>query len=250
MVCKRLFPKYSNSDKRGPRGIQIHWTAGYTVKSATNTLANKGLSYSILIGEDGKGYQITNLDRRAAHAGCTDRFQGVIFGMNGKAMGISYVGGIEGGTLVSRSAGYLRTWEDWQTEEKIVPWCPKGTYYNSEGITSCSDKEVTNPKHKVDAKGQIFRPKDQWESLVDSILMMKVKYPRMLWLTGHNFTCSGKSDPGLGFPWDKLIRDLKARGWNKEDADDDPYVVTDWTNNCPGGYTKEGKCKTKVMVRQ
>ena len=222
------WPKYSNSDKRGPRGIQIHWTAGWTTKSATKTLGKRGLCYSILIGEDGKAYQITNLDKKGAHAGCVSKDTACHQGMNSKALGISYVGGIEGGSKISRNAGYLRTWDDWQTAEKTVPWCPKGTKYNSEGITSCSDKEATDPNHQISSRGYTFRPKDQWDSLVDSILMMKVKYPRMQWITGHNFTNSGKSDPGLGFPWDKLVRDLKEKGWNEEDADDDPYIVTQW----------------------
>jgi len=223
------WPEYSNANgKRGPKGIQIHWTAGWTTKSATSTLAKRGLAYNILIGEDGKAYQITNLDKKGAHAGCVDSGTACHQGMNSKSLGISYVGGIEGGSKISRNAGYLRTWDEWQTEEKTVPWCPKGTKYNSEGITSCSDKEVTDPDHQISSRGYTFRPKDQWDSLVDSILMMKVKYPRMQWITGHNFTNSGKSDPGLGFPWDKLVRDLKEKGWNKEDADDDPYIVTQW----------------------
>jgi N-acetyl-anhydromuramyl-L-alanine amidase AmpD len=244
------YPKYSGTDERGPKGIQIHWTAGYTTKSAIDTLGSKGLAYSILIGEDGPAYQISNLERSTYHAGCTSGCPRCKGGMNQKALGISYVGGIEAGSKVSANAGYLRTWEDWQTEEKIVPWCPNGTIWNSEGITSCSDKEVTSGKHKPSAKGKVFRPKDQWESLVDSILMMKVKYPRMQWLTGHNFTCSGKSDPGLGFPWDKLIRDLKARGWNETDADDDPFVVTEWPNDNPGGPKSKGDTSKGIVETQ
>ncbi len=222
------WPKYSGSEERGPKGIQIHWTAGWTLKQTTTVLANRGLAYSILIGEDGKAYQITNLDKKGAHAGCVSDTVACHRGMNSKSLGISYVGGIEGGTERSINNGYLRTWEDWQTESKTVPFCPKGTKKNKEGIASCSDTEATDPYDVVSSRGRVFKPKGQWESLVDSILMMKVKFPRMQWITGHNFTNAGKADPGIGFPWDKLVRDLKTRGWNKEDADDDPIIVTEW----------------------
>ena len=128
-------------------------------------------------------------------------------------------------------AGYVRTWEDWQAEEKTVPFCPNGVKSPGGGKPWVCDDNGSQRAGKY-GHGYKFNPKAQWESLINSILIAKVRHPSISYLTSHHLcNNTGKVDVGDDFPWDRLIQALKDKGWNKEDAGADPVIITAWYNS-------------------
>ena len=238
--------------ENGPDGITLHWSAGDTYEGAFSTLISRGkkgqyaLSYHIEIGQDGVAYQFSSLDRTAAHAGCPSSKINGCNDQNPSTVGISYAGGVEGGYGTTYKGnctrvGYQRTWEEWQTEELTVPFCKFGQkkgefgYFVccSEGDTKCSYgcfKGSSESEYKSSAKGKSFKSKKQWESLVNSILYAKVKWPNIRYVTSHHWSDGDKIDVGPNFPWDKLFQALKDGGWNKENAGADPVFISEWPN--------------------
>ena len=238
-----------------PTGIAIHWTAGLKYKGLQSGIARCGggcyIGYHYRIQNTGEIIQTGSLDLAANHAGCSST-DPKCFDLNGKyhapaTIGISYEGGVEGGwgkqakdkegNLIdaASSSAYIRTWEQWQTEELTVPFCPNGfAKRRKKGYYVCAkdgeegNKLFLNSKGKGYGHGTPYKPKAQWESLVNAILLAKAKHPTIKFLTSHHWAKAGKVDVGDDFPWDKLIEYLKERGWNKEEAGADPYVVTAW----------------------
>ena len=236
--------------KYEPLGIMIHWSASWTSESAFSTLRQRGngrtynLSYHIEIDENGVAEQFADFNRTAAHGGCDPYGKPGCKSLNKgntPTMGISYTGGIEGGHLTKGNPeAYVRTWEDWQQETKTTPFCPKGTSRGRYGYWECSESgtwgtnEGGSKRTKAGSPGYEFKPKAQWEALVKSILHLKVVWPSIGFLTSHHWA-SGKIDVGNDFPWDKLLSELKAGGWNKDEAGADPYIITEWLD--PNGKT-------------
>jgi hypothetical protein len=138
----------------------LHWTGGWNngVDSTIRTLmtrANPGsdgtyrLHYHIVVDGDGLPHQISDLRKKCNHGG------GAI---NSKTLGISYQGGTDnckprGGNKTGDQT-YTRTWEDWQKEK----------------LKLCT---------RDDKSSRTFNAKKQWESLVDSILYMKLTHPQL-----------------------------------------------------------------------
>ncbi|MDB4326179.1 phage tail tip lysozyme [bacterium] len=228
-----------------PLGIMLHWSAGWTSEQAFSVLRQRGngttynLSYHIEISEDGVAEQFADFNRSAAHGGCDPAGKPGCKSLNKGStptMGVSYAGGIEGGHLTEGyPEAYVRTWEDWNEETKTTPFCPKGTKRGKFGYYECSDTGTwgtnanSSKRTKAGSVGYVFKPRAQWEALVKSILHLKVVWPSIGFLTSHHWA-SGKIDVGTQFPWDKLLEDLKAGGWNKSEAGADPYIITEWTD--------------------
>lgn len=242
--------------KYEPLGIMLHWSASWTSESAFSTLRQRGdgrtynLSYHIEIDENGVAEQFADFNRSAAHGGCEPYGKRGCKSLNkGRTptMGISYTGGIEGGYIKSNgeAAAYVRTWEDWQQEEKSSPFCTKGTSQDRYGYWACSESGTWgttkggSKRTKPGSTVQLFKPKAQWEALVKSILYLKATWPSIGFLTSHHWA-SGKIDVGNDFPWDRLLQELKAGGWNKDDAGADPYIITVWKDP-KGNVIKENK---------
>ena len=242
---------------REPEGILLHWSAGHTYEGAHSTLrkrecTNCNLSYHIEIGEDGVAYQFSDLNRSAAHGGCPSSKGPRCKGLNAQTIAISYVGGVESGAAAdwtnkktgktSRTGvAYARSWEQWQSEELTTPFCKNGTVRGSSGLYVCSD----NGKYGVNGSkpittGKVYRPKDQWESIINSILYAKTKWPSIKYITSHHWNDGGKSDVGQDFPWGRMLNRLKDAGWNKDKAGADPYIITEWIGK-DGKIIKDNK---------
>ena len=254
------YPKQGYSFTKGgrePEGIVLHWSAGHNYVGAHSTLRtrecnNCNLSYHIEVGEDGVAYQFSDLNRSAAHAGCPASKGPRCKGLNSKTIAISYVGGVESGAAAdwtdkktgktTRSGvSYARTWEQWQSEELTTPFCKNGTVRGTSGLYVCSD----NGKYGVNGDkpittGKVYRPKDQWESIINSILFAKTKWPSIKYITSHHWNDGGKTDVGQDFPWGRMLNRLKDAGWSKDKAGADPYIITEWIGK-DGKIIKDNK---------
>jgi len=226
-----------------PSGIDLHWTAGYTTTSAFKTLKEKRLGYHIVLGEDGVAYNFSPLDQKASHGGCgtvypnSNKSAGTCRSQNSKAIGISYVGGVESGRSAlydgeKSGVAYARTWEQWQEAEITVPFCPNGTKRGSSGLFVCADNKDYG--EGLVGKGKKFNSKAQWNNLVNSILFAKSNYPTTIkYITTHYMHDSNKVDVGKDFPFDELITALKAGGW------EDVKIITEWTAQDTGTIIKK-----------
>jgi N-acetyl-anhydromuramyl-L-alanine amidase AmpD len=226
-----------------PSGIDLHWTAGYTTAGAYTTLKEKRLGYHIVLGEDGVAYNFSPLDQKASHGGCgtvypnSNKSAGTCRSQNSKAIGISYVGGVESGRSAlydgkKSGVAYARTWEQWQEAEITVPFCPNGTKRGSSGLFVCADNKDYG--EGLVGKGKTFQSKAQWNNLVNSILFTKSKYPDTIkYITTHYMHDSNKVDVGKDFPFDELITALKAGGW------EDVKIITEWTAQDTGTIIKK-----------
>ena len=185
------------------------------------------------MGQDGTAYKLADLDQVAYHAGCgvpNKNPKGCI-GMNSKTIGISYTGGIEGGQGAKNDKGnlsfsvaqYQRTWEEWQTSSLDTPFCKKGI---KKGICNNDGKWGISPT--ISTAVYNFKPKAQWANMVNSILYAKLKHPQIKFITSHHFHNTHKGDVGNNFPWSELLAALQKGGWNKKDAGNDPYLITEW----------------------
>lgn len=89
------FERLSNYFKSGSRNINnintivLHWTGGSTLKSAVDTLEDRGLGYHFLIDNDGGILQGNKLSDRAFHAGSSYGPKGK--DLNTYSIGISIV---------------------------------------------------------------------------------------------------------------------------------------------------------------
>jgi hypothetical protein len=227
----------------GPEGIDLHWTAGHTKESAFTTLKTGGLGYHIVLGEDGIAYRFSPLEQITSHGGCGKVYPkglkppGTCRSLNSKAIGISYVGGVESGRSFlykgeKSGSPYARTYDQWQTPQITTPVCPNGTKIGSSGISVCSDGGDYGVG-KVGV-GNTYNSKAQWKNLVNSILFVKAKFPKTIkYITTHYMHDSNKSDVGKDFPWNKLIEELKAGGW------EDVKIITEWTAQDTGKILKQ-----------
>ena len=202
-------------------GVCLHWTAGYSYKSAAATLQKKGLGYHFIVHEDGTLVQYSDTDRKAWHGGCAgqtgyNKSTGNAVGchsLNSTAIGISYVGGVKfhstvtndeihnfkGNRQDNESHAYVRTKEEWGMENLSIP----------------------NEKTTV----QVYNARKQFESIVNAIILAKQKYPNISYITSHHWSKSSKPDVGDDFPWTELQNVIEElTGWK-------PLIVTDWKDS-------------------
>jgi len=84
LVLKHNFlPRATDHTVMSPRVIILHDTAGPTLRSAEETLKQRGLGYHYMIDRDGTCYEYAPPTVKMNHA----------VGYNGISVGISYVGG-------------------------------------------------------------------------------------------------------------------------------------------------------------
>jgi N-acetyl-anhydromuramyl-L-alanine amidase AmpD len=169
-----------------PEYIVLHWTAG--VNFATPT--PNGVGYHFEIDTNGDIIKTCELTGIASHAGCFSKKSekiGRCAQLNAKSIGISYVGGIETGKVlrvrpdgVKEYAAYVRTWDDWQQTNLSLGL---GTY----------------------------NAKEQWNSIINAILLAKQKHPTINAITSHHLTSDDKADVGDNFPWDTLFDEIEKR---------------------------------------
>ena len=160
-----------------PEYIVLHWTA--SAKFANPT----GVGYHFEIDTNGDIIQTCTLDEIASHAGCYREIKGVLTEnkkpcaqLNGRSIGISYVGGTEKDGVNK----YVRTWNDWQNTNLSLG---NGTYNG----------------------------KAQWEGIINAILLAKHKHPQINAITSHHLTNADKVDVGDDFPWDRLFDEIETK---------------------------------------
>ncbi len=166
----------SNGPFKGgnPEYIVLHWTAGSKFVPPPDP---RGLGYHLEIDVDGTIYQTGDFTQKVSHAGCFKKSVACAE-MNGKAIGISYVGGIE--KTGTENTGYVRTWADWQNTNLSLG---NGTY----------------------------NAKAQWDGIVNAIILAKEKHPTINAITSHHLTAADKVDIGDDFPWEKLLDEIEAK---------------------------------------
>jgi hypothetical protein len=75
-----------------------------------------------------------------------------------------------------------------------------------------------------------FNAKKQWEALINACILAKAAHPEIGFITSHHWTASGKSDVGDEFPWDKFLKDLRA----KDSAFNEVSIKSNWTDTTCG----------------
>lgn len=156
-----------------PEYIVLHWTAGVSFA----TPSPNGVGYHFEIDTNGDIIKTCELTGIASHAGCYrdgGEKDSACAQLNGKSIGISYVGGVE----KDGKSAYVRTYDDWQQTNLSLG---AGTY-NS---------------------------KEQWNSIVNAILLAKQQHPTINAITSHHLTSADKADVGDNFPWDALFDDIE-----------------------------------------
>jgi N-acetyl-anhydromuramyl-L-alanine amidase AmpD len=169
----------------------LHWTAGAKYVAPPDP---RGLGYHLEIDENGTIYQTGDFSQKLSHAGCYKKTVACAE-MNGKAIGISYVGGTE----KDATKGYVRTWADWQNTNLSLG---NGTY----------------------------NAKAQWEGIINSIILAKEKHPTINAITSHHLTAADKIDIGDDFPWERLLDEIEART-TEAGTKWRPLLATKWYDN-------------------
>jgi len=158
-----------------PEYVVLHWTAGVSFA----TPSPNGVGYHFEIDTNGDIIKTCELTEIASHAGCyRDGGEKSVpcAQLNAKSIGISYVGGVE----KDGKSGYVRTYDDWQQTNLSLG----AGKYNS---------------------------KEQWNSIINSILLAKQQHPTINAITSHHLTSADKIDVGDNFPWDALLDEIEKR---------------------------------------
>ncbi len=205
--------------------VVLHWTAGWSFHADPTT----SVGYQFTIDTDGGLWETNPIENKSSHAGCPPSKTQPCHGMNSKSVGISYVGGIKyhqklgvdgivdgvhnfpGNRQDNKIHGYPFTDAEWKMDELHLP-------YNAK---------------KGKARTTVVSPKKQWDSIVNAILLAKAAHPTITNITSHHWTSRDKQDVRDEFPWDKLIGELRNRGFSEA------RLVTDWPDT--DGPNKTGK---------
>jgi len=158
-----------------PEYVVLHWTAG----ASFATPSPNGVGYHFEIDTNGDIIKTCELTEIASHAGCYrdgGEKDSPCAQLNAKSIGISYVGGVE----KDGKSKYVRTYDDWQQTNLSLGF---GTY-NS---------------------------KEQWNSIINAILLAKQEHPTINAITSHHLTSADKVDVGDNFPWDALLDEIEKR---------------------------------------
>lgn len=176
--------------------IVLHYTAGRSAESAVKTLTGDGTGVSahLVVGRDGKVFQLVPFDTVAWHAG-TSEYRGRV-GLNRYSIGIEM-----------DNAGILKRTADNQFEA----WFG-GTYPASDAIEGIHrNEQVTRFWHRY-SEAQI--------EVVERICATLIATYGINTIVGHEeIAPHRKSDPGPAFPLDKLRTRLLLE---KRSADDGP----------------------------
>jgi N-acetyl-anhydromuramyl-L-alanine amidase AmpD len=190
--------------------VVLHWTAGWKFHADPTT----SVGYQFTVDSDGTLWETNPIKNKSSHAGCPSSKKGRCHGMNSKSVGISYVGGIKYHQKLGVEGvhnfpnnkqdndihGYAFTEKEWLLDELYIP-------YNQRNGKARTIK---------------VNPKNMWDSIVNAILLAKAAHPTITNITSHHWTSADKQDIQDGFPWGKLIGDLKAKGFSEV------RLVKDW----------------------
>jgi len=196
-------PVMHTSRKIDPRFLVMHYTAGFTARSAINAYKSRRVSAHITLDLDGTIYQHVPYNVAAWHAG-RSRHMGYS-GLNNHSIGIEIV-----------NAGWFRKDGD--------------TYYRDNLRRHSSQMPPMEPhRHARVGGGTFWWPKfttqqlDVLDGLTEDIL---AQYNILDIVTHEQIDTRGwKTDPGPAFPMDRYTRLLHRANMNR-DEDEDLYQVT------------------------
>lgn len=194
-----------------PKFVVMHYTAGFSARSAVNTLTRRGsgVSAHLTIDLNGTAYQHVPFNIRAWHAGPSQHMG--YSGLNGHSVGIEIV-----------NAGWFRKNSN-------------GDYVR-DNIVRRPDQmplmiEAENPRV---GSGMLYWPQytnAQLEAVEDITQALADKYNILDVVTHEEIDTRGwKTDPGPAFPMNRYKKLLGGR-----DQDADRYAVTANSLNVRGG---------------
>ena len=200
-------PNFTSGRNGGfrPKGIVMHYTAGYTAESAIRHLTNPNVSASahFVIGTDGAVTQLVGLHHKAWHAG-PSRYMG-LHGLNTSSFGIELV-----------NPGWLRPLDDDGDEYRDA----YGNLRTAEELWEFGFEELTLASHPRVGSDEYAWPEypaaqlDAAEELVR--LLMKRQHLRFLVSHEEIDTRGWKTDPGPAFPMNRFKGLVETR---RDDAD-------------------------------
>lgn len=170
-----------------PQFVVIHYTAGYTAKSAIDTFrrAGAGVSAHIVMERDGTLTQMVPFNRKAAHAG-PSVYQGVQM-LNGHSIGIEIV-----------NIGWARK----RSDGKLVD-----SYGNVVPDRLDPDSWIAAPHPRVGAGMLYWQPytKEQIDATIDLVKVLIPAYGLKAAVTHEEIDTRGwKTDPGPAFPMSRI----------------------------------------------
>ena len=194
-----------------PKFIVMHYTAGWSAKSAINTFKNpkSRVSAQVTISKNGTIYQHVDFNKKAWHAG-PSKFGGYS-GLNSHSIGIEIV---NPGWLRKVTGGYQDSYGKFHTEKSVG--------------------RVVAAKNARVGGGTFYWPLyteaalDATEELTELLI---AEYGIIDIVTHEEIDTRGwKTDAGPAFPMNRYRKLL-----NHRDADEDEYIVTAGTLNVRSG---------------
>jgi N-acetylmuramoyl-L-alanine amidase len=192
-IFQKSCPK--NNEKYGnglPDTIVIHYTAGKNAESSANYLCKDDVKASahLVIGRDGKIYQLVSFDTIAWHAGKSE--------YGGRKWLNKYSIGIE-----LDNAGVLK-----KTGDEYQAWF--GTKYSAEEVIFATHRNETSPRY--------------WHTFTEkqietcrSVCELLIKKYGIKTIVGHEeIAPNRKQDPGPAFPLDKFRERLLSHNRTDE----------------------------------
>lgn len=183
-----------------PDSIIIHYTAGRNAESSAKFLCRKDVKASahVVIGRDGKTWQLVPFDTISWHAGRSE--------YNGRSGYNKYSIGLE-----IDNAGILE-----KTGDNFVAWF--GKHYPANEVM-----QAVHRNESIERFWHVYTEKqiECVEALCEELIK---KYPTITQILGHEEIAQGrKQDPGPAFPLDKLrqmiFQDRDADAPNYDDME-------------------------------
>lgn len=182
-----------------PSHIIIHFTAGSSAVSSVEWFKDTtaGASAHLVIGRDGKIYQLIDFNLKAWHAGKSRWAEHI--GFNDFSIGIEI-----------DNPGRLR-----KEGDKYIAWF--GKEYSKEGIVEAIHK------HEDYASYWLSYTEKQIEACLNVCKILMQKYPSIIEILGHDdISPIRKNDPGPLFP----MENFRAKLLGRQDDTGDIFKVT------------------------
>lgn len=207
-----------------PRFLVMHYTAGWSGEGARDYLMDPSAPYTpsahLVVGRDGRAWQIVPFDTKAWHAG-RSYYRGVR-GLNHCSIGIE-IDNI--GWLKPTARGYLDPYGGVRRVEQGWVIGPYGRY--------CREDDLVFASHPHAGPAELAWPpfaEAQLATLERLTRAVLAAYPSIREVIGHDDIRADKTDPGPAFP---MARFKALVGDGADDAAED-FVAT-VTLNVRGG---------------
>ncbi|MEM7574260.1 MAG: N-acetylmuramoyl-L-alanine amidase [Bacteroidota bacterium] len=165
-----------------PLYITIHYSATSTLKKAWQALKDRGLSYHLLVDQNGELLQCVPLNKRAAHAGYSN-WKG-LNNLNDFSIGICAV-----------NLGYLQRFSNGLYGEVNAHNDPTKPFYEADELY------IGRHPYEGRTRGWLPYPEAQIQAIRSVCESLIAEYPTIRDIVGHDeIAISRKVDPGPAFP--------------------------------------------------